>query len=70
MSNPYIIPSIIVKIKRLALLNSGISGAINPLNAKGILNIIPIINPLIDQCAIEKQDIPIANPIRVRLVMS
>jgi hypothetical protein len=33
----------------LILLNSGLSGAISPLNANGMLNINPIINPWMDQ---------------------
>lgn len=52
-----------------ALLKSGLSGAISPLNANGRLNIIPIINPCIDQCLMERQLIPIANPIKVRLTI-
>jgi len=70
ISNPYIIPSIIVHINMLALLNWRVSGAIKPLNAKGELNIIPIITPFIDQCTTEIQLIPMANPITVRLVIS
>jgi hypothetical protein len=53
----------------LVLLYSGFAGAINPLKARGILNINPIINPCIDQCTKERQLIPIANPISVRLAI-
>jgi len=45
------------------------TSAIRPLKAIGMLNIPPIINPLIDQWYMRKALMPSAKPIRVRLVI-
>ncbi len=62
-------PMTIVDMNIIEWLKSGFSGATNPLKAIGKLNIIPMTSPCSDQCFKERALMPIANPIKVLLVM-